>query len=81
MMQINFYTCVLRRFSPVRGYGRKTVKSDSPSTFASVLPQATGNTQLVEEGKTYYVLASSGVSFSDYIPTENTHIVKIIVAY
>ena len=51
------------------------------TTFASVLPQATGNTQLVEEGKTYYVLASSGVSFSDYIPTENTHIVKIIVAY
>ncbi len=51
------------------------------TTFASVLPKSSANTQLIEEGKTYYVLASSGVSFSDYIPTENTHIVKIIAAY
>ena len=51
------------------------------TTFASVLPKASSNTQLIEEGKTYYVLVSSGVSFSDYIPTENTQVVKVIAAY
>lgn len=51
------------------------------TTFASVLPKASSNTQLIEEGKTYYVLVSSGVPFSDYIPTENTQIVKVIAAY
>ncbi len=53
----------------------------SDTTFASVLPVSSGNTQLIEEGKTYYVLVSSGVSFSDYIPVDNTKIVKIIASY
>lgn len=51
------------------------------TTFASVLPVSSGNTQLIEEGKTYYVLVSTGASFSDYIPADNTKIVKIIASY
>lgn len=51
------------------------------TTFASVFPVASGNKQLIEEGKTYYVLVSAGVPFSDYIPADNTQIVKIIAAY
>lgn len=51
------------------------------TTFASVLPASSGNTQLVEEDKTYYVLVSAGVPFSDYISVDNTKIVKIIASY
>ena len=51
------------------------------TTIASVLPASSGNTQLIEENKTYYVLVSAGVSFSDYIPVDNTKIVKVIAAY
>ena len=51
------------------------------TTFASVFPVASGNKQLIEEGKTYYVLVSAGVPFSDYIPVNNTKIEKIIATY
>ena len=51
------------------------------TTFASVLPASSGISQPVEENKTYYVLVSAGAGFSDYIPVENTKIVKVIAAY
>lgn len=49
------------------------------TTFASVFNG--GIDEPIEENKTYYVLVSSGVSFSDYIPVDNTKIVKIIASY
>lgn len=51
------------------------------TTFASVLPASSGNTQLIEENKKYYVLVSAGAPFSDYIPVDNTRIVNIIASY
>ena len=36
---------------------------------------------VLQEGKTYYVLVSAGVPFSDYIPVNNTKIEKIIATY
>lgn len=49
------------------------------TTFNSVFNG--GTAELIEENKTYYALVSAGVSFSDYIPVDNTKIVKIIAAY